>query len=84
MSHFQSERKLKSEEENIIFSLIIQIRDIFSMIFKHCDRRVIFLHEQTIFAFKMPSFYTYWFENRGVPIFGFEETKEQTRVWHFV
>ena len=77
MSHFQSERKLKSEEENIIFSLIIQI-------FKHCDRRVIFLHEQTIFAFKMPSFYTYWFENRGVPIFGFEATKEQTRVWHFV
>ena len=84
MSHLQNERKLKSEEENIIFSLIIQIRDIFSMIFKHCDRRVIFLHEQTIFAFKMPSFYTYWFENRGVPIFGFEETKEQTRVWHFV
>ena len=77
MSHFQNERKLKSEEENIIFSLIIQI-------FKHCDRRVIFLHEQTIFAFKMPSFYTYWFENRGVPIFGFEATKEQTRVWHFV
>ena len=84
MSHFQSERKLKSEEENIIFSLIIQIRDIFSMIFKHCDRRVIFLHEQPIFAFKMPSLYTYWFENRGVPIFGFVATKEQTRVWHFV
>ena len=41
-------------------------------------------HDQTIFAFKMPSFYTYWFENRGVPIFGFEATKEQTRVWHFV
>ena len=84
MSHFQNERKLKSEEENIIFSLIIQIRDIFSMIFKHCDRRVIFLHEQTIFAFKMPSFYTYWFENRGVLIFGFVATKKQTRVWHFV
>lgn len=54
------------------------------MIFKHCDRRAIFLHEQPIFAFKMPSFYTYWFENRGVPIFGFEETKEQTRVWHLM